>query len=187
MSKLAWKFLGGLVAFGLVLIVAAELQRTFARSERLADCQAIAAGDLGRRKGEQCPAPIVDQLTAAATAEACVSRIGRLNQDPQRWVAPLSCDARILELTAAQNVGLDTILDRDREIASLQSGQSAAIARAQARGASQARSYANAQAALNAAPRDPSGLVVCDAGCMRQLAGGEASGGPASASRRDPG
>jgi len=187
MTRLAWKLLGGLVAFGLVLIIAGELQRTFARSERLADCQAIASGDLGRQKGEQCPAPIVAQLTAAATAEACASRIGRLDQDPQRWAAPLSCDARILELTAAQNAGLDTIIDRDREIASLQSGQSAAIARAQARGASQARSYANAQATLNAAPRDASGLIVCDAGCMRQLAGGQASGSPASAGRHDPG
>ncbi|WP_309629610.1 hypothetical protein [Brevundimonas sp.] len=186
MTRLAWKVLGGLVAFGLVLIVAGELQRTFARSERLADCQAIAAGDLGRQKGERCPAPIVDQLTAAAKAEACVSRIGRLDSDPQRWAAPLNCDARIHELTAAQNVGLDTILDRDREIFDLQSGQSAAIARAQARGASQARSYANAQAAIDAAPRDPSGLIVCDAGCMRQLAGGQASGGPASAGHRDP-
>ncbi|WP_029418025.1 hypothetical protein [Brevundimonas bacteroides] len=185
MTRLALKVLGGLAVLLLLVVIVGEMQRAFARSERLADCQSIAGGELGRQKGERCPAPVVDQLKAAAEAQACVSRIGRLDADPQRWAAPVGCDARIHELTAAQNVAIDAVADRDREIAQLRSGQSAAIARAQARGASQARSYANAQSAIDAAPRDPSGLVVCDADCMRQLAGGRPAVGSA-AGPRDP-
>ena len=181
MTRLAWKLLAGAGALLLLIVILGETQRAFVRSERLTDCQAIAAGELGREKGERCPGVIIERIRAAAEAEACVSRLSPLASDPQRWAAPSTCSSQILELTAAQNMALDQALDRDRQIVQLRSGQSAAIARAHARGASQARSYANAQAAIEAAPRDPSGLVVCDPECMRRLAGGGASADPRSA------
>ncbi|MBC7169234.1 hypothetical protein [Phenylobacterium sp.] len=168
------------------MLLAGWIQHQHIRSERLADCQAIAAGQLARESGERCPTAIVEQLQAARASAACAAGLGALKGEPGRWGAPAACSARIRDLVARHNVARDLVADRDLELERLRSGQSAALARAEARGASQARRTANAKAAIGAAPRDPAGLIVCGDQCLRQLAGEGSDSGSGADRRASP-
>ena len=68
MGGLTGKLIGGAITAALMVVLAGWIQHQHVRSERLADCQAIAAGELGRTKGERCPAPVADQLRALGRA-----------------------------------------------------------------------------------------------------------------------
>lgn len=179
---LYWKIAGGMIAGALMLFAVGELQRLTHRSAAYADCQAQAQGKAAVTKGSRCAPLIVAQLDVSRSAQACDFNLGPTAKDPQHWAAPLSCSPKIQQLVISRNAGWDTVADRDLEIDRLNSGQAAAIARAQARGVSQAWSEANAKAAIAAAPRDPAGLIVCSDLCLRQLAGeGPARSVPADA------
>lgn len=181
-----WKLAGGAVAGLLLLLAVGELQRLNHRSNAYADCQAVAAGKPGATKGARCADLVVEQLQAARSAAACDQGLGPLKAEPGRWGSPASCSAKIRDLVVRHNVGQDALADRDLELDRLQRGQAAAIARAQARGASTARSYANAKAALDAAPRDPDGLIRCGPDCLRQLAGQGPPAGSGADHRASP-
>jgi hypothetical protein len=182
-------FVGRIVGLGisavLVLVFAGWIQHQHVRSERLADCQAIAAGELGRAKGELCPAAVADQLQAGLAAGRCDQGLGVIAKSQTAWTSPPSCSAQVQALQARHNVARDALADRNRELEQLRSGQVAAIARAEARGATQARRTAHAHDAIEAAPRDPAGLILCDDLCLRGLAGEDLDAG-ARADRRDP-
>lgn len=185
MGGLTGKLIGGAITAALMVVLAGWIQHQHVRSERLTDCQAIAAGELGRTKGERCPAPVADQLRAAQAAAVCDQALTVIAGSAALWGAPPSCSAKVRDLAARHNVARDALADRERELNQLRSGQVAAIARAEARGATQARRTAHANAAIEAAPRNPAGLIVCDDLCLRRLAG-EDLDAIAGADRRGP-
>ncbi|MDP2214989.1 hypothetical protein [Phenylobacterium sp.] len=180
-----WKLAGGLAAFAAALLLAGWIQHQHVRSERLADCQAIASGELARTAGERCPAAVLAQLEAGRAAQACDQALQQSATSPALWGAPPSCSAKVRDLAVRHNAARSALADRERELDQLRSGQLAAIARAEARGASQARRTANANAAIEAAPRDPAGLIVCDDLCLRRLAGEDVPGSGADRDRPD--
>jgi hypothetical protein len=150
-----------------------------AQAVEYAACRAAAEQKPGAKApAEACAEPIAKLLVEGLRSRACEAGL-RLDPDPAnpgRWITPLSCSRNVQQLAASNNVAHDTVDDRDAEILRLRGSQAAAIARAERRGAQNARSLAHAQAAIAAAPRNDAGLIVCRDQCLRQLAGEDEPG-----------
>lgn len=136
-----------------------------------------------------CEAAVEGKPKAKPAAQVCSKAIAAADQIADR---ALACDGA---LTVGNTYGLGNYcstpvktLDArlgvaDRTVASLQAelkadreDRAAALADAETRGRLNAERKARAAAAVAAAPRDSAGLVVCDAGCVRDRWGSQAPG-----------
>jgi len=110
------------------------------------------------------------KLQIAAARQAAVCDASLLPNADGRFAMLNSCGPGVKNLVArhdaltAERDTLNQLLEHARADAS------AATARAESRAANQQRRMTDALAALAAAPRDSGGRIVCDAGCLRQLA-----------------
>jgi pyruvate/2-oxoglutarate dehydrogenase complex dihydrolipoamide acyltransferase (E2) component len=162
-------------AIGLALIAAIALvvrDDLDARHKRQAwnACATAAAG-----RPAVCPEPIAAPIEAARASAACEAGLRPLvapSPEAGDWATPASCTPAVRRLAAEHNARRAEVVDRDGQITRLRQDQAGAISRAVSRVRLQERNDANATAALNRAPRDPSdGRVICADDCLRQLAG----------------
>jgi len=167
--------LGGLVAAVAVLLVAVtaaglwlhHYDRLKADSRALAACEALAAKPgLG---GVDCPPNLRTAVLSAAEAAACDQGLGA--GDRGAFAVQQACSGSVKRLVADRDAARGDVAGAQTEIDQLKSNQSAAVARAEARGAAQLQRNAHASDLLSQAPRDAGGHVVCDADCLRGLAG----------------
>ncbi|PZR32277.1 MAG: hypothetical protein DI526_17025 [Caulobacter segnis] len=112
-----------------------------------------------------CPRPIAADRLAAVRSRACDAA---LSASPENlYGAATSCSGPVKRVQAERDVARGEAARLTNDLNNERLGQDAAIARAAASAATQAERKARAAAALQAAPRDAGGLVVCDADCMR--------------------
>lgn len=145
-----------------------ERMRTDARA--YGDCQIVA----GLKRGApatppRCAPQIAAALADSARAKACEDGLAR--GEAGAFAAQQACGAQVKAVVAARDAARADLAQRDRLVGELKAERKADLARAEARGLSQARRNEDAQAALAAAPRDDRGHVRCDALCLSVLAG----------------
>ncbi|WP_165184747.1 hypothetical protein [Caulobacter soli] len=120
--------------------------------------------------GRLCDPAISNDHAAAVMAKACDDA---LSAKPENIAAArMVCSTPVKTVVTARDVALG---ERDAARSDLQAArkdQAAAITRAETRVRTETQRKADAAAALARAPRDADGLVVCDAVCLRQRAGG---------------
>lgn len=135
-----------------------------------ADCRAI-AGDSKKAPSSppKCAAAIGDQLAIAARAQACDLNLPK--GEAGAFAVQAACSAPVKRLAADRDAARADLVQRDQLVDQLKAERSADVARAEARGLTQAKRTADATRALSTAPRDPDGRVRCDADCLSVLAG----------------
>lgn len=134
----------------------------------LGECVALAKGP--RPGPTQCPLPLVTAVATANTSTVCDAQLDELARRSATGV-PVICSRPVRAVAAAREAAAATIVSQAAALTAARTDQQQAIARATARAVSTTERKANAQAVLAAAPRDGAGRSVCDARCLRELAG----------------
>lgn len=160
-------------AIAVVLAVSAGVKafnRMKADAAAYADCRAV-AGLTGRKSAEPplCDGQLAESIVRAVKAEACDQALGR--GAAGAFAASQACSAPVKHLVADRDGARRDLVDRDQLVDQLKAERSADVARAEARGQTQARRATHATRVLDAAPRDDRGRIACDADCLSVLAG----------------
>lgn len=167
--------IGGVIAvvLGLLAIVTAagvwvhHYDRLKADSRALAACSALAnKPGLG---GVDCPPTLRTAVLSAAEAAVCDKGLGA--GDGGAFTVQQACSAPVKRLVADRDAARASEVSAERLADQLNTNQSAAVARAEARSAAQTQRNAHASDVLSQAPRDAGGHVLCDADCLRGLDG----------------
>ncbi|PHY20799.1 hypothetical protein [Caulobacter sp. BP25] len=162
-----WKILAGLVG---VLAIVAGIHTVAGWREDAAILKACAAAVAidappAADPGRACPSSIAVAALAANRARACDAAF-RARPENTYGVAA-ACTEPVKTVQAERDVARREAGRLTQALSNERLGQDAAIARATASASTQAERKARAAAALQAAPRDGDGLVVCAADCMR--------------------
>ena len=152
-------------AMGL-LIVSKHHEERRLRAEVTAQAACIkAAGGLdAAATAAGCPASVAVQHRLARASVRCDA--GLLGGD--LFAVDAACSTEVKTLLAQRVAETNRADSLDAALKRARADQAAAVARAEARALSQAERTARGQAAVSRAPRDDAGLVVCDAGCLRE-------------------
>lgn len=166
MIRLPLPVAGGIIIAAMGLLIVTKHQEEGRLRETIdgqAACIAAAGGTDATATAETCPAPVVVQHRIARASVRCDQALLGLDL----FAVDAACSTEVKTLLAQRDAesaragSLDTALKRAR------ADQAAAVARAESRARTQAERTARGQAAVTLAPRDADGLVVCDAGCLR--------------------
>lgn len=128
-----------------------------------ASCLRDAGGTDPAASARSCPAPVAAQHRIARASARCDQAL--LAAD--LFAVDAACSTEVKTLLAerqAESRRADSLADA---LGGARRDQAAAVTRAETRARTQAERNARGQAAVSAAPRDAAGLVVCDAGCLR--------------------
>lgn len=136
-----------------------------ADSAALAACDGLVRSPTASDRGSACGAMISGVLRLGKASAACDQ--GLIKGDD--FLVQASCLASVKRVVAERDARTGEVTDRDAQIDKLIATRNQDVARAEARGLSQARMKRNADTALDNAPRDPGGRLVCGADCLRQL------------------
>lgn len=139
------------------------------RSEAKAARDCLAAVSPGAKAAadpaKACPAAIAADHLVAVQARACDAA---LDARPENlFGVGTRCTAPVKRVWAERNVARDEAARLTATLHQERLGRDAAIDRAAASATLQAERKARAAAAVQAAPRDAAGLVVCGAQCLR--------------------
>lgn len=163
-----WKILGAALA-GLSLLAAIHTVAGWRdAAATLKACVKAVAIDAppASDPGKACPGAIAAAALAANRARACDAAFSARPENTYGVAA--SCSSPVQRVQAERDIAQGEAKRLTQALTEERLGQDAAIARAAAAATTQAERKARASAALQAAPRDGDGLVVCDAQCMRQ-------------------
>jgi hypothetical protein len=134
------------------------------------DC--LAAVSLGAKAAadpaKACPAAIAADHLVAVQARACDEALDARPENA--FGVGARCTAPVKRIWAERNVARDEAARLSDTLNQERLGRDAAIDRAAASATLQAERKARAAAAVQAAPRDAAGLVVCGAQCLRDRA-----------------
>lgn len=172
MNPFASARIAGICIAAAVLMIAAgvafhTVSKWRADSAALTACDGLARSATASDQGTACGAMISGVLRLGKASAACDQGLNR--QDD--FLVQASCLASVKRVIAERDARAGEVIDRDALIGRLQKSRKQDIAQAEARGITQARMKQNADTALDAAPRDPGGRLVCGADCLRQLWG----------------
>jgi hypothetical protein len=164
----------GLAAVAIVLGAlwagVSAFNRLRAEAAAYGDCRAQAGVKGGKATTPPACAPELAQaVQRGQAAAACDAGLGKA--DAGGFTVQKACSAPVKRLVAERDAAMAEVTDRDTTIDQLKADRTAVVARAEARGQTQARRDANAQKVLSAAPRTAGGDIACDADCLSALAG----------------
>lgn len=126
-------------------------------------CIRDAGGTNAAATAETCPVAVAVQHRIARASARCDAAL--LGAD--LFAVDAACSTEVKTLQAQRDAESRRAESLDAALKRARADQAAAVARAENRSRSQAERTARGQAAVSAAPRDDAGLVVCDAGCLR--------------------
>ena len=166
---IGWAKIAASAATAAGLVVSAWLVQDRFHQKDLADAaQRCAVAAAKENPLDDCLPAVKLQISAARQAAMCDASL--LPEANGRFAMLNSCGPGVKNLVARQDA-LTTERDTLNQLLEhAQTDASAATARAESRAANQQKRITDALAALAAAPRDSGGRIVCDAGCLRQLA-----------------
>lgn len=162
----------GFMALGLTI---AGLTAQVGKYHKLDDAHRACVQSIGpKARPDQDPAKlcapaIASAWSTAARANACDTA---LTAKPEGLFGiKASCSLPVKTVLAERDAARTNLTNVQAALDEERASQGAALRRAEAAGKAQAERTARAEAARAAAPRDPDGLSVCDAGCLRARAG----------------
>jgi len=173
---IGWAKIAASAAAAAGMLASAWLLQDRFHQKRLADAAercAMAASKPADGKGsslDDCLPVIALEVAAARQAAECDRTLLPTMDATARFIMLNSCGPGAKRLVAERDTlaserdGLKTLFDRARANAD------AAVSRAESRASTQQKRTDHAQGTIAAAPRDGDGHIVCDAGCLRQLA-----------------
>lgn len=148
--------------------------------------QTARATSLGKKvdRFEACEAAVAGKPKARPAAEVCSKIIAAADADADReracsaalvadntFAIRMTCGTPTKTLFAQRDAARGEVANLRAELKTTIDGQAGALRRAEAAGRTQAERKAKRDAAVQAAPRDADGLVVCDDGCLRDRFG----------------
>jgi len=145
-------------------------------SASLAACSAVAGGTATGSIQALCPAGISASVVDGLKSRACNDGLGL--GEAGAFAVRSACSTDVKRVVASVDALTAEVSNRDGVISQLKSDRNRDVAKAEARGAAQAKVYANANKAIETAPRDPGGGIVCDADCLRNIWGQAPAPGP---------
>lgn len=151
-----------------------------ARAGRLADrvarfeaCEAAVAGKpKARPAAEVCSKAVASADADADRERACTAALTARPENS--FAVRMVCASAVKTVVAQRDAATGERESARAELTTLRASQTAAIRRAQADATIQAERKIRAAQAVERAPRNAAGHVVCDAACLRQRTGGEA-------------
>ena len=126
-------------------------------------CLRDAAGLDPAASARSCPVPVATQHRIARASARCDEALLKADL----FAVDAACSTEVKTLLAQRMAESRRADSLDEALKGARAAQAAAVARAETRSRSQAERTARGQAAVTHAPRDDAGLVVCDAGCLR--------------------
>ncbi len=151
-----WRYVGGL------------------RSDRaeLGACRVLAAGRVPVQS-QLCGVQLVAVVERGLAAFACDQALdAEANQaGAGAYQVGRACSAPVKRLDAQREAAASNLVIAKAEIVRLRGRQQIDTAEAVARAVANERKKANANAAIDAAPRGPDGRAICDFECVRRLGG----------------
>jgi len=113
-----------------------------------------------------CDAPIAKAAEAADAAAACDHALSGADA----FAASQACSGPVKALIADRDAKADEAATCSSQLAQSAADRDAAVARGAARATAASQGLTHAQSVIAGAPRDRSGSIVCDVGCLRALA-----------------
>ncbi|MEZ5709704.1 MAG: hypothetical protein R3E02_09995 [Blastomonas sp.] len=172
MAALSWFRIGGSLAALVALAALAWLARDRFDQKAVADAARACEKAAGSESDAlaDCLPGLRAAIEAQRRAALCEASLGNPLPAQSRFAVRMACGEQVKRMAAERDA---LRIEADQARAAMQKlidGQAAAIARAEARAdQAQAKARKNEQTIQNA-PRDPDGLVRCDAQCLRDLA-----------------
>lgn len=159
--------IGALSAAALVGAFALQTRRADGLARQVARFEACEAAVVGKPKARPA-AEVCSKAIAAADADAdreraCSAALAAENTFAIRMV----CGTATKALFAQREAARGELSGVKAELANEQAGREGDLRRAQTAGKAEAERKARRDAAVQAAPRDAAGLVVCDDECLR--------------------
>lgn len=162
---------GALAAVSLAGSLAINLRQAKAIGDHKTCLAAMGPGArLGADPRKLCPPIVANRWARAVQAETCDAAL--IMRPENRYGVANNCSTPVKTLQAQRDAAVGERDTARGELTTLRSSQAAAIRRAQADAQSQAERKFRAALAVERAPRNAAGLVVCDAACLRQRTGG---------------
>lgn len=121
---------------------------------------------LGADPRKLCDPIIADRWAVAVRALTCDEALSAKPAENTYGIGN-NCSAAVKRVHAERNTARTERDTAQGELSRTKADQAAAIRRAEADAVKQAERKSRAAAAVQSAPRNPAGLVVCDAGCLR--------------------
>lgn len=126
----------------------------------------VGAGSVGLLASAKiCPPAIAQVHTVAVHAQACEAALSAKPENT--YGVGAYCSTPVKTLQAERDVARSEARRLTADLQNERLGRDDAISRATVAATTQAERKARAAAAVQAAPRDGDGLVVCDAKCVR--------------------
>lgn len=166
MIRLPLPVAGGIVIAAMGLLIVTKHQEEGRLRETIAahaSCLRDAGGIDAAASARSCPVPVALQHRIARASVRCDEAL--LGAD--LFAVDAACTTEVKTLLAQRDAESRRAESLDEALKRARADQAAAVSRAESRARTQAERTARGQAAVSAAPRDDAGLVVCDAGCLR--------------------
>lgn len=158
----------GLIMLGTLLFFARD---RFAQ-KAVADAAERCAAAVGKPSAplDDCAPSIVVQVNAARQGAICDGALFRpAAETGARFVIVNACGAGVKRLFAERDVLGSRVDNLSAVLAGAAARSDAAVARAEGRAATLNERKADARKAIEAAPRDGVGRIICDAECLHRL------------------
>ncbi len=169
-----WGSIGGLLAFGALLVAAwTGLQARADLRELRADVKACsAAAEKQTAPADRCSEPVKAAIAAARAAKVCDIALQAANRNATSFAIQSACSTAVKTEVAHRMTAEAAALNAELEVDRLIADQAKIADRAEARGRAEAKRKDEADAAIKSAPPAAGGVGKrCDAGCLRRLTG----------------
>lgn len=129
--------------------------------------EAVATDAVTESVERLCPAAIAEDVTGSRRTAACDQAL----LEADLFAVRATCSTEVKTLLGQRDAETNRADSLAEVLSRTRADQAAAIARAETRARTEAERSARARTVIEGAPRGPDGLVDCDAGCLRDLAG----------------
>lgn len=163
---------GGLIGLLALLSIAWLAKDRFDQKERADaadDCAAVAFKLTGGL--DDCLPEVKSAIIEYRRGETCDAGLSSPLPSTGAFAVQQACSTEVKHLVAERDAAIHNRDDAERLLKELKENSLAAVKRAEARAATITQRSQNAKETIKAAPRGDDGLTVCDADCLRNIAG----------------
>lgn len=173
MNALVLRLVGGIAGL-LALASLAFLVKDRFHQKALADdakaCAVAAADPDDAKPLDRCLDKVAAEVRAARQSRICEKALLPQLRDETRGTVELACGAGVRRLVIDGETAKFERDQAERLLGEAKDASARAVARAETRNVKSSERESHGRKVIEAAPRDGSGSIICDADCLRQLA-----------------